>query len=215
MSAKSHLDALPHIRADLRRLRADRIRALGLYLAIFALFFVALMATDSGLGQRHDLKWALGLVGLFLGAAGSVALAMGVPLLHGRRLALALGGSLAVMLGGLALAVDMESDPAWKHGPMCFTFGTAISALFMVILGALSGRLWRRTPDPGFMIAVGTTAAGIAYLHSRCDSTHVLHVLFFHVTPLVVLYAAARWLTRVRLQLLREDGQDRPPDASA
>lgn len=197
------IEAVPQIRADLQQLRQQRWRALVVYLAVFALFSGALLTRPApDPDAARDLGWAAGLAALFFGAAASTALAMGVPLLHGRRLWAALGASVAVMAGGLAVALDLDGSAWGRHGHVCFAFGTAISALFMLILGALSGRLWRRFPDPAALIALGTTGVGMVALHLRCESTHVVHVLGFHVTPLAVLFLGARALTRLRQSLL-------------
>jgi len=200
------LEALPTIREDLAQLRRQRRRSLGIYLGLLAIFSAVLFRGPTG-NAAPDAGWYLGLAGLFAGATASTALAIGVPLLHGSKLAVALGSSLGLMLAGLAGAMDYDPSAEWvHHGPICFVFGTVVSALFMVILGALSGRLWRRFPDPGAMIAVGTTAVGMLALHLRCESTHVLHVLAFHLTPLALLYWGARRLTRLRLSLLDDRG---------
>lgn len=209
MSVTSRLEALPRIRGDLKRLRVRRQRALLVYLALLAVFTAVLYPGPSSAGGEHDLMWSFGLVGLFVGAAASTALAIGVPLVHGAKLWAALGVSLGLMLGGLLAALDYELGADWgHHGAVCFTFGTVVSSLFMVILGALSARLWRRFPDPGAMIAFGTTAVGMLGLHLQCPNTHVLHVLAFHLSPLALLYAGARALTRFRLRLLEDRGQD-------
>lgn len=203
MNVLPPIEAAPQIRADLRRLRQQRWRALVVYLAVFALFSGALLFRPGpGPAGARDLGWTVGLAALFFGAVASTALALGVPLLHGRRFWAALGTGLTVMAGGLAAALDLDGSAWGRHGPVCFAFGTAVSALFMLILGALSGRLWRRFPDPAALVAVGTTTVGMVALHLRCESTHVLHVLAFHVTPLAVLFLGARWLTRLRLSLL-------------
>jgi hypothetical protein len=199
--------ALPEIQADLRRIRAQRRWALGAYVAALALFLAQLRPRGSAVDGELDLAWVLGFVGLLTGAVGAAALALGVPLLHGRQLAGALGLSLALMGLGLAAALDVHPDTWWEHGPMCFAFGTGISAFFMLVLGALSGRLWRRFPDPAAMIAIGTTAVGMLALHLKCPSTHAGHVLLFHLTPLAVLFVAARALSRLQRGLLEDAGQ--------
>ena len=211
MTVHPPIEAAPQIRADLRQLRQQRWRALVVYLAVLALFAGALLVRPApGPAGARDLGWTIGLAALFFGAAASTALAIGVPLLHGRRLWVALGAGSAVMAGGLAAALDLEGSAWGRHGHVCFAFGTAVSALFMLILGALSGRLWRRFPDPAALIALGTTAVGMVALHLRCESTHVLHVLGFHVTPLAVLFLGARALTRLRLSLLDARMDSRP-----
>jgi len=143
------------------------------------------------------------LAGIVLGGTGTTALAVGMPLLHGHRLAAATAAAVGILVAGLFMASDFGSPDAWTfHGPICFGVGTAISGVFMLILGALSGRLWRRFPDPAAFIAVGATAVGLLALHLRCGNDHPLHVVAFHVGPLLLLYLAARVLTRIRVRAL-------------
>lgn len=207
MTVPSALEALPRIRDDLRHVRRQRWRALAVYLLVFGLFVGFLWGRPApGPGGSRDLSWHVGLVAMLVGAAASTGLAMGVPLVHGRRLGWSIGLAVTLMLGGLVAAVDFESPQGWTdHGPICFAVGTVISALFMIILGALSGRLWRRFPDPAALIAMGTTGVGIVALHLRCGNANPLHLLAFHVAPLAVLFVGARALTRLRLSLLDDD----------
>jgi hypothetical protein len=188
--------AAERIRADLQDLRRARHGAFGLYVLLLGAFLIAAQMFSASPSQPG--LWTAALLMFAAGALGSAGLALGVPLLHGTPLRIALGASLALMVAGLLMVVKPGTAVAWDHGPGCFIYGTGVSAVAMVVLGAVSGRLWRRFPDPGFMLAVATTGVGVMALHMRCPSDNVVHLLLFHLGPLAVLYAAARTLTAMR-----------------
>lgn len=200
-----HIDrqATDLIRQDLRDFRRARHLALGVYLMLLAVFLVAMEQLPGGV-KPEGTAWGWAIAAFIVGCALSTGLALGVPLLHGWAFTGALGLSITLMVGGLVVASFVQHDgTAGDHpGGECFTAGTVISGLAMLVLGAVSGRLWRRFPDPGFALAVGTTFAGVMALHMRCGSFELSHLMLFHLAPLAVMYGAARLLTQARLRLL-------------
>ncbi|MGF1511174.1 MAG: hypothetical protein ACFB9M_16900 [Myxococcota bacterium] len=193
--------AADRIRSDLAQLRKARHCAFGLYVGLLCLFLVAMEAFAHPV--RGSVSWMVALILFLIGASASAGLALGIPLLHGRALTVSLGSSLGVMVFGLIVAVKAGTPVMWQGGASCFIYGTGVSALAMVVLGAVSGRLWRRFPDPGFLLALATTGVGLMALHMRCPSQNAVHLFAFHLSPLFVVYGLARLLTATRAQFLQ------------
>ncbi|MEM1023966.1 MAG: hypothetical protein AAGD10_00090 [Myxococcota bacterium] len=183
------------IRDELDQLRGARKSALGVYVALLSMFLVGMQVFAYPVTGVMDVT-ALCL--FLLGAAFSAGLTMGLPLLHGRALTGAIGLSLSMMGIGLLLIMNSSEPVYWGHGAKCFAVGTGFSAVAMITLGAVSGRLWRRFPDPGLLLALSTTFVGVMALHMNCAARNPIHIVVFHVGPLIVLYFCARGLVRVR-----------------
>lgn len=186
------------IHQELDQLRRARKSALGIYVALLALFLVGMQVFAYPVSGVMDVT---ALCIFLLGAALSAGLTMGIPLLHGIALRIGLALSLGSMAIGLLLVMNLKQPVYWGHGAHCFAVGTGFSAVAMVVLGAVSGRLWRRFPDPGLLLALSTTFVGVLALHMNCAARDPLHLVVFHVGPMAVLYGGARFLVRSREQL--------------
>jgi len=186
------------IHEELNQLRRARKSALGIYVALLALFLVGMQVFAYPVSGVMDIT---ALCIFLLGAALSAGLTMGIPLLHGVALRIGIGLSLGLMAIGLLLVMNAKEPVYWGHGAECFAFGTSISAVAMVVLGAVSGRLWRRFPDPGLLLALSTTFVGVMALHMNCAAHNPIHIVVFHLGPLAILYLGARFLVRFRDQL--------------
>ncbi|HJL42288.1 MAG TPA: hypothetical protein RMG48_13390 [Myxococcales bacterium LLY-WYZ-16_1] len=198
----SNQRAVDGIRRDLRNLARARKLSLGAYLLLLAALMLSLHALPAGVNPESG-AWGWALAAFVAGSAVSAGLALGVPLVHGWAFSGALAGGVTLMVGGLAVASAVQHDgTAAPHaGPACLASGTLFSGLAMLVLGAVSGRLWRRFPDPGFALALATTFAGVMVLHMRCGDFSPGHLFGFHLTPLAFMYVLARGLTRLRMRL--------------
>lgn len=197
--------AVEAIRRDLGALGHRRRIALVAYLALASVLLVAFyLAPSKKPVLERDLMWTLALLSVFLGSALCTSVAIGVPLVK-RFTAYNLGAiGLAAILAGLVLTVD-PAVVGTSTGPGCFTFGSVIAAVAMVALGVVSGRVWRRFPDPTFFIATGVTGVGIAVLHMRCGSAEASHLFGFHLTPLLGLFLVTRFVVRRVARLRSSD----------
>ena len=202
------MDPLSDIRSDLRRLKRRRGSALLTYSAALTVFLAALVLgpTRPGVLVRDGtwiLAFALMLSAVLMGAAVTV----GAPLV-GRRWVYGVGALMALgTLAALAVTMVPAAPGPEDHlvaGLPCFLFGTTTSGLAMLGLGAISGRLWRRFPNPRFVLALGMTGVGLAGLHVRCGGVHPVHLVAFHLGPLAVLYVVAHLLVRAREGLARD-----------
>lgn len=185
----------------------QRLRALAAFMAVVGALLGLLAMSPLKPGAVRDDVWLAALLLLLLGTGTTVALGVGVPLVSRRVYVSAGFGAGVLMLAGVAIAGDpslLFERAGVAMGIRCFVFGSVISGAAMVALGLLSGRVWRRFPDPGLLLAVGVTGVGIAGLHLRCAITDPAHLFLYHVTPLVLLYAATRFLVRLRERTLRD-----------
>lgn len=203
------MSATDQIRRDLERLRRDRTVTLFAYLAITGLFLAwAFISPTSEQALERSATWYVALLLMFVASAGGTALTIGVPLVSQNALFAASGLLTALLLGALLLVMDFSSagpsDP-WAAGGPCFWHCTVVSGAGMLGLGFLSGRLWRRFPNPGWLLAVGLTGVGISALHMRCGGSDPFHLLVFHLGPMLLLYALARGLVWLREFVLREE----------
>ncbi|MEQ9502660.1 MAG: hypothetical protein RIT81_37660 [Deltaproteobacteria bacterium] len=196
--------AVDVIHRDLSAFGRRRAVALVGYLALAALLLGAfLLAPSKKPTLERDGPWMVALALVFAGSALCTAIALGVPLVR-RMTAYSLGAvGLASVFAGLFLTVDPTAIGG-APGPQCFAFGSAVSAVAMVALGVVSGRVWRRFPDPTFFIATGVTGVGIAVLHMRCPNGEPLHLFGFHATPLILLFLVTRFVVRARTRLLQD-----------
>ncbi len=196
--------AVEAIRRDLDALGRRRRIAFAAYLGLATVLLAAFyLAPSKKPVLERDLMWMVSLLAVFLGSALCTSVAVGVPLVK-RMTAYNLGAiGLAGVLAGLVLTVD-PAAVGMTTGPQCFAFGSAIAAVAMIALGVVSGRVWRRFPDPTFFIATGVTGVGIAVLHMRCASGEASHLFGFHLTPLIALFLITRFVVRARTRLLSE-----------
>lgn len=205
MNAPSERRALGAIHAELAAVRRRRVVVFVAYLFLTAAVLAALstVPAEAKGGAPRDGTWTAALLLLFAGSGAATAVALGVLLVR-RAAAYAIGGAaFAALVAGLALAVDPTFGvvvPAAR----CFAFGTGVAAAVMLGLGVVSGRVWRRFPDPSLFLAIGVTGVAVAFLHLRCPSTDALHLFGSHLTPIVVLYFAGRFASRARERILRE-----------
>ena len=203
------LNAPEQIRRDLARLRRDRTVMLVGYLALVMVFLGFVFLTPA---HEHALDrtvtWYAALLMMFCASAGGAALTMGVPLVSRWVLAVATGIILVVLVAALLLVMDFTSagpDDPWGAGAKCFIYCTVVSGAALVVLGFMSGRLWRRFPDPGWVLALGLTAVGLSALHMQCGGSDPTHLLVFHLGPVLMLYGLARGLIWLREFVLRND----------
>jgi hypothetical protein len=198
------VDALGHIRSDLQQIRRRRGAALAIYLAVFALLVAGLvLAPPKEEAIPHTANWMLTLGGLFLSSVLATSAAIGVPLWRERTLFVMTALAGLVLGGALALVVDWQAPVTM--GTKCLAYGAFVSAVAMIVLGALSGHVWRRFPDPGWLLAISVTGVGVTALHIACPATDSLHVFAFHLGPVLLAYALARAALKTRATLLREE----------
>lgn len=202
------MQALEQIHGDLRDLKKQRRTALGVYVVVvLALVLLAFLPPAGPMALPRDTGWGVALTLLLGGTLLGAVVTIGYPWVR-RNTAIAL--SLLTILGCLAaLLMTMDVHAARPAHPVqagmhCFMFGGAVSAASMALLGMVSGRVWRRFPDPGIALAMGMTGVGLAALHLRCGGQDPLHLLGFHLGPLLVIYALAHLAVRTRLRLIRE-----------
>lgn len=203
------MNAHDQIRRDLHRLRRDRTVTLFGYLTIVTVFlaFVFLSPTREHALERST-SWYVALILMFVASAGGAALTIGVPLLSRPAFIASSLVLFAALVGSLLLIMDF-SQPGpqnpWAAGMKCFVHGSVVSGLAMISLGFMSGRLWRRFPDPGWILALGLAGVGVAALHMQCGGSDPFHLLVFHLGPVLLLYAMARGLIWLREYVLRND----------
>ncbi len=200
-------DAYAHIHRDLRRLRRDRAVTLLGYLAIVSVFLAFVFLIPAGdHALERNLSWYVALLLMFAASAAGASLTIGYPLVSRSVL---LGASVVLVLmlaAALLLIMDFTSGPApLNAGATCFFHCTLISGGAMLALGFLSGRLWRRFPNPGWVLALGLAGVGLSALHMQCGGADPIHLLVFHLGPVVLLYMVARALIRLREFVLRDD----------
>ena len=203
------MNAHDEIRRDLERLRRDRAISLLGYLAIVTVF-LALVFVSPGLDHAFDRSatWYVALLLMFGASAGGAALTMGMPLVSRNTLIAASAALAAALIAALLLAMDFSSagpDDPWTAGSRCFVRCTAISSAAMLALGFLSGRLWRRFPNPGWVLALGLSGVGLSALHMQCGGSDPVHLFVFHLGPVLLLYAVARALVRLREFVLHDE----------
>lgn len=203
------MHAIEHIHEDLSTLKHQRKTAIATYAVLVALFIGVFFLQPAGPNAlQRDTGWSVAFALLLIGALLGAMLTIGYPLVS--RATATVGSVLIVV--GCSAAMFMTIDPQaagpaapLKAGMHCFMFGTAVSALAMAVLGVLSGRVWRRFPDPGFSLAMGMTGLGLAALHLRCGGQDALHLLGFHFTPLLVIYGLAHVAVRVRDRMAADE----------
>jgi len=205
----SSLTAHEQIKRDLGRLRRDRVVTLIGYVAIIAVFltFAFLRPTHEHALDRST-NWYIALLLMFAASVGGAAITIGVPLISQTALWSTIGVIMATLVAALLLVMDFTSsglDDPWAAGAQCFIKCTLISGVAMLALGFLSGRLWRRFPDPGWVLALGLTGVGLSALHMQCGGSDPVHLLVFHLGPVFLLYAMARGLIWLREYVLRND----------
>ena len=205
----SSFSAPDQIRRDLERLRRDRTVTLLGYLAIVSVFlgFIFLSPAHEHALDRST-SWYIALLLMFGASVGGAALTIGVPLVS-RGTVVAAGLVISgALIAALILVMDMSAagpeDP-WAAGAHCFVYCTSVSGIAMIGLGFLSGRLWRRYPDPGWILALGLTAVGVSALHMQCGGDDPVHLFAFHLGPVLLLYMMARGLIWLREYVLRND----------
>jgi len=197
-------DALGQIRSDLKRTRQKRALALAIYLAVFALLVAGLLiAPPKEETIPRTANWMLTLGGLALSSVLAASAAIGVPLWRERTVFVVTALAGMALGGGLAFVVDWNAPVTL--GTKCFAYGAFVSAVAMIVLGGLGGRVWRRFPDPGWLLAIEVTGVGVTTLHFDCPASDSLHVFAFHLGPVLLAYALARAALRTRETLLREE----------
>ena len=185
-------------------MRRGRAIAFTIYLAVFALLVTGLLlAPAKPEAIPRSVSWMLTLCGLMLSSVLAASAAIGVPLWRERMVfvATAIAG---LALGG-ALALVVRWDAPVTMGTKCLAYGAFVSAVAMIVLGALSGRVWRRFPDPGWLLAISVTGVGVTALHITCPAVDALHVYAFHLGPVLLAYGLARAALRTREKLLHDE----------
>ena len=147
--------------------------------------------------------WWVSFGMLLCGALLGASITLGVPRLSRKFVYVVAGLMTAGCLGALGLVVQPHADHTTSMP--CFMYGTGVSAVAMVALGLISGSVWRRFPDPTFVLAMGATGVGLAALHVHCPGVDALHLFGFHLGPLVVIYALSHFVLRARERILRDD----------
>lgn len=196
------------IHADLSSLKRQRRTALATYAGVLGVFMGVYLLQPAGPNAlERDVTWTISFVLLLVGALLGAVITIGYPLVR-RTTTYAVS---ALMLAGCtgALLLTIQASTTATAAPLaagmrCFMHGTAVSAVAMLALGFISGRVWRRFPAPGFPLAMGMTGIGLAALHARCGGSDPVHLLGFHFTPLLVVYALAHLVVRTRDKLCRE-----------
>ena len=200
------MEAVEHIRRDLAELKRRRIVALGTYVLIIIGFFGVLMMRSRG-PVPYDASWLAAFSGLLLAALLCAVVTIGIPLLSRKVVYLSTGVAALLCVGALAVAMDPNLSPGPHpvgNGMPCFMYGTTVAAIAMAVLGLISSRVWRRFPNPGFLIALGTMGVGLAALHLHCSFQEPLHLFGFHLAPLAVIYLLAHRLVHKRNQLMAD-----------
>ncbi len=197
------MDAIAHIRADLDGLRRRRRTAVALFLGLMSLAVAGLLlGPQKPQALPRTSVWAVTLAGLFLSSTAAIAAGVGVPLFRARMFR---GVTVAAGLGlAGAFAVLADWDAPMTMGVKCLAYGTFVSAVAMILLGALSGRLWRRFPDPGWILALGIAGTGAIALHFSCAMVDPVHLYLFHLGPVLLVYALVRSALKTREALLHD-----------
>lgn len=175
--------------------------ALFTYIGIISIFFGLMIFRGGGMAMREPL-WVASFGLLLTGSLLGASLTIGVPHISRSLVYVMAGLMVAGCLGALYLVVDLAA-PA-STGMPCFMYGTGVSAVAMVGLGLISGGVWRRFPDPSFVLALGATGVGLAALHIHCPGVDALHLFGFHLGPLVVVYLLAFFALRLRSRILAD-----------
>lgn len=164
------------------------------------------LAPQKATALPRNATWILSLALIFAGSTGATAATLGLPLWQKSTMRVVTVASLLGIAAGLLLVVDWSAPTlSIGMGAPCFAFCTVVSAIAMVTLGILSGRLWRRFPDPGLVMAVGVTGVGITALHFTCGGTDPVHLMVFHLAPLGLVYAIAQVFVRLREKVIQDD----------
>lgn len=202
------MDAVGQIRSDLRTLKQRRGVALAGYAALLAAWMgLTWLQPAPDAADGRDAVWGLALALLLTGTLVGVAITLGLPLVSQRWVSAAAGGVALGTVAALLMTVvpgGPRPEDQLRAGMPCFLFGTGTSGLAMLVLGILSGRLWRRFPNPALVMALGMTGVGLALLHMRCGATDPVHLFVFHLGPLGLIYGAAHRMVRARDRLARE-----------
>jgi hypothetical protein len=185
------MEARARIQADLADLR--RRRALGFlaFTVLLSLLVLGLVLAPQKSGSiPRGLEWMLSLGAVALVAALAMSATLGLPLWSERALSW-LTVSAGLGLAG-ALALIVEWDAPATIGLACVGVATAVSAVAMVAIGAATGTLWRRFPDPGWLLAISVASLSVLVLHFDCGETNAVHVYGFHLGPMLLAYGLAR-----------------------
>lgn len=199
------MEAVEHIRRDLADLKRRRALALTTYVGIIAVFFGILWIMP-GPSLQRDLPWMIAFAALLAAALLGAAVTIGYPLVSRTTVHLLAGAVAVVCVGALLLVMDPTATTAANpvnEGMPCFVYGTGIAAIAMIVLGVISGRVWRRFPDPGFPLALGMTGVGLAALQLQCGHSAPLHLFAFHLAPVAVVYALAHYVVRRRNEIMQ------------
>ena len=208
------LNAVAQIRSDLNQLQQRRRLALISYIATLGLILVALgLLPAKETSLERNGPWFVALAALVVAAVVCGSAAIGIPLMRRKTFFMVGGLGATGLVGGLVAVMLWSPSAQGTMGMKCFMYGTTFSTIALVILGFISGRLWRKFPDPGLIIAIGVTAVGVCALHFSCGGTDPVHLFGFHLTPLLVAYGLARLATLVRQKLI--DDQPRAPSSSS
>ncbi len=143
--------ALGLIRAELSDLKKRRVSALALYLGL-VLGFLGLLFFSPGKSppKNIDVFWLSSLAVLFFSSAIAGAATIGLPLLRRNATYVLTAGAGLGLIGALALVAQWDASRLETgQGAHCFLYCAAVSSAAMVVLGILSGRLWRRVSQPG------------------------------------------------------------------
>lgn len=202
------MQAIDDIRRDLDELKSRRRTALWTYMVVLTLFVGVFLLRPTGPNAlERDGAWMVSFGLLLAGTLLGTMVTIGYPLfsraaVYGVSLLMAAGCLVAILIT-VDFGATGPANPV-RAGMPCFVHGTAMSIAAMLVLGVVSGRVWRRFPDPGFSMALGMTGVGLAALHMQCGGVDPLHLFAFHLSPLIGVYALAHFAVRTRNDLSRE-----------
>ncbi len=185
------MDARDEVLADLGRLNRKRWVGLVSVCVGFGVILGAMVAFPASHSPVRDEAWQWSVGVLLVSGLFGAASVMGPA--AGR--ALSLVASVA-LIAAVALGVREAGEPLEGLRLHCLMIGSAIGLLSLLVLTALTGRLWRRFSDPLWGAAVLSTGVGLSFLCTHCDRSDASHLFLAHLPALVIVYGVARLLGR-------------------
>ena len=196
-------DALAHIRADSADTPSSSSERCGLPPSAHGGGDRALARTCPPDAMPRTVSWMLTLGGLLLSAVLATTTALGLPLWRNRTAFVLMVVAGLSMVGAMAFIIDWRAP--MTVATRCLVHGGFVSVIAMIALGALGGRVWRRFPDPSWMLALSVVGLGMIDLHFSCGGVDALHVYAFHMGPVLLAYVVVRMALKARAALLRNE----------